>query len=254
MYFLFGFFIHVRCIRSCGFKRKHSVALYYKSKPTKGGGGKHFLFNNTVFLLSNWPVFHLMDEMSSASCCITEHAVSSHHFHIWQIWDRKVQLIASASEKQPFLQAGGAGWHTQEEDWEDVCVCVCWCWWLWGQLAHSLTGSGDTNFFLELESFRWDGLVLAPVSYSSVNNLLPWHWKLQYLVSQHSDSLCYPKISDICFMSSGFGAARCWMWGCLVDELTHQRRFMRLLCTAVHKHTHTHTHTQPDTAWIHRTM
>ena len=66
-----------------------------------------------------------MDEMSSASCCITEHAVSSHHFHIWQIWDRKVQLIASASEKQPFLQAGGAGWHTQEEDWEDVCVCVC---------------------------------------------------------------------------------------------------------------------------------
>lgn len=182
-----------------------------------------------------------MDEMSSASCCITEHAVSSHHFHIWQIWDRKVQLIASASEKQPFLQAGGAGWHTQEEDWEDVCVCVCWCWWLWGQLAHSLTGSGDTNFFLELESFRWDGLVLAPVSYSSVNNLLPWHWKLQYLVSQHSDSLCYPKISDICFMSSGFGAARCWMRGCLVDELTHQRRFMRLLCTAVHKHTHTHT-------------
>lgn len=38
---------------------------------------------------------------------------------------RKVQLIASAFEKQPFLQAGGAGWHAQEEVREDVCVCVC---------------------------------------------------------------------------------------------------------------------------------
>lgn len=47
-------------------------------------------------------------------------------------------------------------------------------------------------------------------------------------------------------MSSGFGAARCWMRGCLVDVLTHQSRFMRLLCTTVHKHTHTHT--KPDAA------
>lgn len=45
-------------------------------------------------------------------------------------------------------------------------------------------------------------------------------------------------------MSSGFGAARCWMRGCLVDVLTHQSRFMRLLCTTVHKH----THTKPDAA------
>lgn len=66
-----------------------------------------------------------MDEMSGVSCCITEHAVSSHHFHVWQIFYRKVQLIASAFEKQPFLQAGGAGWHAQEEVREDVCVCVC---------------------------------------------------------------------------------------------------------------------------------
>lgn len=41
-------------------------------------------------------------------------------------------------------------------------------------------------------------------------------------------------------MSSGFGAARCWMRGCLVDVLTNQSRFMRLLCTTAHKHTHTH--------------
>lgn len=65
------------------------------------------------------PLFHLMDKMSSVSCCITEPAVSSHHvLHLTDSGQEESFIECVSIGNQLLLQTGcvQAG-HTQEECW-----------------------------------------------------------------------------------------------------------------------------------------
>ena len=159
------------------------------------------------------PVFHLMDKMSSMSCCVTEPDVSSHHFHIWQ----KSAIDWGYHHRK---QVPSANWVCRQDTLKrKLRGCGGGVSWIWH--THSLYQKIQISSLNHFEGgwvwvFRASVLLTelrAWCPYCSVNNLLHWHWKLQYLVSE--STLLFVTQWDL-VSCCGFEATWHWMLGCLV--------------------------------------